>query len=582
MKIYPSNHIVTEKQSLNHNDIPVSYVITNTNSYEIKINKIAAQFEEEKLIYPFDVVDTSCYYFNKHNSKIDDISIKLNENGKTIYSPTNYTEFIPDTFRVEAIIKRNVQYNNTDEYNIRIGCFDKSTADKLITIFGDAANRKICPSNISVNGKANNVYSLLNSGIEENDFVIVQTKDGKEIKVDDTAQYLDYDRALSVNTNLWIGTDSFNGLKEVVNDKDKISYICPKLYKNDEYEIKTDKDITYRFDPQKDIQDLPMTEYTYINLFRDEYPPILLLEKENSGFIIISHNSFLEEIEKNTKLFYEILMYVFLTRYETVKSKELWITDYSIDCIRNKETSFLRNHEEVNLTKLIENKHCPIRDQYQLIAIDADNSNVIFTDIDSKKNLYFSKINKTDPEKKTSDKTMYSSNGTVIQYEDEVIKLIENKININVVNEQYLKIDNGLSSEYRLSKSQSTTIKIPDLTQIYYLVLVKNENDSYFRLINKKDYDYDFVKIAEIKTVLYNNIENIDIRKYGGGLPQNIIEIEDDYNLQDISNLQGRPYRDTYTSIIKLPKRLEQYDNIIQSELFKHRAVADNLIVLYE
>lgn len=582
MKIYPSNHVVTEKQSLDHNDIPVSYVITNTNSYEIKVNKIMAQFEEEKSIYPFDVIDTSYYYFDKNNNKIDDIPVKLNENGKTIYSPANYIEFIPDAFRAEAIIKRSVQYNNTDEYNMRIGCFDKSTADKLITIFGDAANRKICPSNIAVNGKASNVYSLLNSAIEDNDFVIIQTKDGKEIKADGTAQYLDYDRALSVNTNLWIGTDSFNGLKEVVNDKDKISYIYPKLYTNDEYEIKTDKDMTYRFDPQKDIPDLPMTKYKYINLFRDEYPPILLLEKENSGYIIISHNSFLEEIDKNTKLFYEILMHVFLTRYETVKSKELWITDYPIDCIRNKETSYLRNHEEVNLSKLIENKHCPIRDQYQLIAIDTDNSNVIFADIDSKKNLYFSKINKTDQEKKTTDKTMYSSNGTVIQYEDEVIKLIENKININVVNEQYLKIDNNLSSKYRFGKSQSTTIKIPDLTQVYYLVLVKDENDSYFRLINKKDYDYDFVKIAEIKTVLYNNIENIDIRKYGGGLPQNIIEIADDYNLQDISNLQGRPYRDTYTSIIKLPKRLEQYDNIIQSELFKHRAVADNLIVLYE
>lgn len=581
MKIYPSSHVIKEKQVIDHNDIPVSYIVTNTNSYEIKINKAIAQFEEEKSIYPFDVCNLNYYYFDKNNQK-KNIDLKLNENGKMIYAPTNYTEFIPDTFRVEAMIKRNVKYNNTDNFNIRVACFDKTIADTLITVFGNASDRKVCPSNVSVNGKASNVYSLLDSAIEDNDFVIVQTKDGKELKIDDATQYLDYDRALSVNTNLWIGTDSFEGLREVVEDKDKIIYKYPRLYQTDEYEIKTDDDITYRFDPEKEIADLPITEYIYTNLFQDKYPPILLLEKENSGFIVISHNSFLDEIENNAKLFYEILMHVFLNQYDIVKSKELWITDYEIDCIRNKETSFLRNHEEVNLAKLLENKNCPIGDEYRLIAIDADNSNVIFTDIDANENLYFSKIVKTDPEKKITDKSLYSTNNTVIQYEDEVIKVIENKISINVMNECYLKIDHGVSSKYRLSEPSSTLLKIDDLTQVYYLVLVKTEEDSYFKLINKKDYDYDFIKIAEIKTILYNNIENIDVRKYGGGLPQSVIEIADDFNLQDISNLQGRPYRDAYTSIIKLPKRLQPYDSIIQSELSKHRAVADNLIVLYE
>jgi hypothetical protein len=117
---------------------------------------------------------------------------------------------------------------------------------------------------------------------------------------------------------------------------------------------------------------------------------------------------------------------------------------------------------------------------------------------------------------------------------------------------------------------------------MYYLVLVKTSDDSYFRLVDKTDYDYDFIKIAEIKTVLYNNIENIDIRKCGGGLPENIVEVLDDYNLQDISHLKGRPYRNAYTSVIKLPKRLQKYDGIIKTELEKHRAVGDNLMLLYD
>lgn len=584
MKIYPSNHLITETKNVERDDIPVSYIMTNTNSYEIKIEKTISDFDEKKTIYPFDACDPNYYYFDKDENKIDILPLEAN-NGKMIYVPQNYTEFIPETFSVKATIKRNITYNNTNIFNIRAACFDKKTADKLITIFGDAPDRRLCPNNITVNNKSSNVYSLLNSNIEENDFIFVRTIDGQAMEANDETQYLDYDRVLSVNSNLWIGVDSFNGLKEIVNDADVTEYRHPKLYTDHQYKIKTVKnneDLTYRFDITKDIEYLPADKYTYSNLFYDEFPPVLLLEKKNKGFIIISHNSFIDDIENNVKLFYEVLIHVYLIRYQNITSKPSWITDHPIDYLRNKEVSFLKNHEEINLTKMLINPHCKIGDNYQLLSIDVDNDNVIFSDIDSKKNLYFQKINETDPVKNITDKTMYSVNGTVIQYTDEVIQMIEQKMNINIVNEQYILIDRCRSSKYRLDQEESTLLKIPDLTKIYYLVLVKTGKDSYFRLVDKTDYDYDFIKIAEIKTVLYNNIENIDIRKYGGGLPQNIVEINDDFNLQDISNLQGRPYRSAYSSVIKLPKRLEKYDEIIRSELLKHRAVADNLILLYK
>ena len=584
MKIYPSNHSVVETKNVERSDIPISYIMTNTNSYEIKIEKTIPDLNENKIIYPFDICKTDCYYFDKNEDKIEEPSFE-SINGQPTYVPTNYTEFIPEQFSVKAIIKREMSYNNTDTFNIRVACFDKATADKLITIFGDAPDRRLCPNNITVNNKVTNVYSLLNSDIEENDFVFVRTIDGQAMDVGGETQYLDYNRVLSANSNLWIGVDSFNGLKEIVDDSDNISYRYSKLYTDYQYEIKTIKNkenLTYRFDISKDTEYLPADKYTYSNLFYDEFPPILLLEIEKEGFIIISHNSFIDDIENNIKLFYEILMHVYLMRYQNATSKSSWITDFPVDYLRNKEISFLKNHEEINLTKMFENEHCKIGNNYRIINISIDNENVIFSDIDSKRNLYFSKINETDPAKNISDKTMYSLNKTLIQYTDEVIQMIEQKMNINIVNEQYILIDRCQSSRYRLDQQESTLLKIPDLTKIYYLVLVKTEKDSYFRLVEKDDYDYDFIKVAEIKTVLYNNIENIDIRKYGGGLPQNIVEINDDFNLQDISNLRGRPYRNAYSSVIKLPKRLEKYDEIIRSELLKHRAVADNLILLYE
>lgn len=574
--------MIVETQELTRSDIPVSYIMTNTDSYEIKINKLNAQFEETKEIRPFDVCNEEYYYFDSNENKIDYLHTELNENGQTVYLPENYTEFVPEKFRAEALVKRNVPYNNTDIFNMRISCFDEGTAEKLIAVFGDAPDRNICPNNITVNNKSTNVYSLIDSDIEENDFVFVRTIDGKAIKAEGDTQYLDYSRALSVHTNLWIGVDTFNGLKEVENDESGISFMYSKLYADHIHEIKTKDGFTYRFDVTKDIEDLPMDTYQYSNLFSDEYPPILLLEKENEGFIIISHNSFIDDIEKNIKLFYEILLHVFLSKYEKAISKESWITDNPIDYIGKQGVVCLKNHEEINLSKMLENKNCNIGDNYQLIAIDANNSNVIFTDIDSKNNLYFSKINKTDPAKKITEKTMFSINGTVIQYSEEVIMLIENKMNINVVNERYIRIDKCKSSKYRLNQEENTLLKIPDLAKMYYLVLVKTSDDSYFRLVDRTDYDYDFIKIAEIKTVLYNNIENIDIRKCGGGLPENIVEVLDDYNLQDISHLKGRPYRNAYTSVIKLPKRLQKYDGIIKTELEKHRAVGDNLMLLYD
>ena len=54
----------------------------------------------------------------------------------------------------------------------------------------------------------------------------------------------------------------------------------------------------------------------------------------------------------------------------------------------------------------------------------------------------------------------------------------------------------------------------------------------------------------------------------------------DNYNLFDIGHINGRPYREAGTMIITLPKKYEQYKDIIESTINKWK-VAENYAAIY-
>ena len=85
--------------------------------------------------------------------------------------------------------------------------------------------------------------------------------------------------------------------------------------------------------------------------------------------------------------------------------------------------------------------------------------------------------------------------------------------------------------------------------------------------------------LCELYTEVTKAPKVIDIRIFGGGLPDNA---KDDFNMIDIGNMYGRPYRIGSTLIIKLPKALQQYESLLLKELDKHIASGEIPVLIFE
>jgi hypothetical protein len=119
------------------------------------------------------------------------------------------------------------------------------------------------------------------------------------------------------------------------------------------------------------------------------------------------------------------------------------------------------------------------------------------------------------------------------------------------------------------------TVKV--LQSIIYLVCKSN----ILSLVYEEDYTQSSgtkLMVIEVdQSKVYSNV--FDMRQRGGGLS----ETEDDnYDLLDIGNIYGKSYRKAGTIVITLPKRLEQYKDLILKAINKHRAGEEYPIILFE
>jgi hypothetical protein len=102
-------------------------------------------------------------------------------------------------------------------------------------------------------------------------------------------------------------------------------------------------------------------------------------------------------------------------------------------------------------------------------------------------------------------------------------------------------------------------------------------------IINKDDLTsnvYYGKEIATIEVIQTNSTTELyDTRQRGGGIVEGV---EPNYDLMDVGNILGRPYRKAGTMIITLPKRLEQYRDII-TQAVQSNVVAEELpIIIFE
>lgn len=572
-------------------DIPLAQIDKNIKVSDINFTP-SDDFRKniDKSISPYDTFDSGDYIFFDNNNNISDIKLELKDN-KYIYNPGNTTEFIPSSFSMNATVKKNIVYNGFQKYNINVTVDNLDNWPNMISIFGDAYKRGVCPSNIEINGGSTEKSSLASGSIDDTDILFIKSKDGNvysdgtEIPITDL---------LKKHVNMWLAIED-TSLKIFAqnNGSSKITNRFKTLYTG---EIQYNSSNNYSL-----LNGLGFNELSDIVKYNGNYSviepyvednPVVILHMDGYGFVVVSDAGFFNNLSDNAKIIYDVMAYVYFNTYIDTIEKTSWITNESIDFIGRPSIVLNRNHDVLNLDKMVNEVESDIQSFYTLCRVNI-NSNytkkVFFIEKDSNNNLYFGKFNSsgdTDPEKPNGYKSLLTTKNTIMYYDCAGIKQKESLISAQgIINDDtkknYININPFYSSKNRLRISENKLIEIPQIGIVYNILAteIKENNESDIEIKRRSDgVDDGFIKIGEA-IVEYTDLKICnDIRITGGGLPENM---PDDFDMLDISNLYGRLIRRGTSLIIKLPKVYEKYDKYIRDAVNKYKNASTYIVLKY-
>lgn len=572
-------------------DIPLAQIDKNIKVSDINFTP-SDDFRKsiDKSISPYDTFDSGDYIFFDNNNNISDIKLELKDN-KYIYNPGNTTEFIPSNFSMNATVKKNIVYNGFQKYNINVTVDNLDNWPNMISIFGDAYKRGVCPSNIEINGGSTEKSSLASGSIDDTDILFIKSKDGNvysdgtEIPITDL---------LKKHVNMWIAIED-TSLKIFAqnNGSSKITNRFKTLYIG---EIQYNSSNNYSL-----LNGLGFNELSDIIKYNGNYSviepyvednPVVILHMDGYGFVVVSDAGFFNNLSDNAKIIYDVMAYVYFNTYIDTIEKTSWITNESIDFIGRPSIVLNKNHSVLNLDKMVDEVESDIQSFYTLCRVNI-NSNytkkVFFIEKDSNNNLYFGKFNSsgdTDPEKPNGYKSLLTTKNTIMYYDCAGIKQKESLISAQgIINDDtkknYININPFYSSKNRLRISENKLIEIPQIGIVYNILAteIKENNESDIEIKRRSDgVDDGFIKIGEV-IVEYTDLKICnDIRITGGGLPENM---PDDFDMLDISNLYGRLIRRGTSLIIKLPKVYEKYDKYIRDAVNKYKNASTYIVLKY-
>lgn len=591
MKIYPGRHQVEQVKTVDNNrDIPLAFIDANYRDYVVNVLPRMSSNKMEPVIPYEELHSLDVCLFDSNRNEIDNTSILQRDRDKYYYVPQKAMAFTPQRFNYSVVGKKRMSYKMNMQYDIKVGCVDNDTMDfskLMIKVFGDAPIRKICPNNVFVNSGDVSVESLVNSSIADNDFVFIKAKDEKTYK--EINQEIDLNLFLNEHTNVWLSVDSFSNNELVYNLpessqevilKKPIVYNCPALKTN-----------LFKLSSLKNEQGV-----IYHNIFTGEHTAAIIKEYPNKGFVIMTPSSFIDHIENNVKLFYEIMMYVYLNSYcESNKINE-WITDIVPDyvAINNKlikKVNFSSNIEFNRLLNLSKN-------DVDLVDVKITPDNVKFAGISNnhilfRKDMSNENVQYTDPAKPSGSISIFTPRQNIVYYKDFIYKIEENvqeKITWELQNgrlifniKPFVDSLNGINIKQESSLQfllfEITNNAIINVTEAtLYLVC----RDNILNLVPESIYtNTNGIIIAEIQiNQLDNKSQVYDMRQRGGGCLESVTDPTQ--SLLDIGNISGMSYRKAGTVIITLPKRLEPFEDLITKVVQKHIVAEELPIILFE
>ena len=614
MKIYPSKHkiksIPTSKIDTDLN-IPLAYV--DIDYTKNKVSKIVdANFSTNKktILYPGQLFENKDFkLFNKLEEEITNKdNLFYYTDGQYAFYPNNTIKFTPKKFLWKATVKRNFTYNISNTYNINIGCkYNDDLNKRLINAFMDPSNRDLLVhSNIKINNDSTNYSTFSSIENEKADFMFIKSHNCKHYDTDQTLE-INTKEFLDAHTNVWFGCEDAVYLNESYK---MLLATNPTTFRvtNPIVTKECTVDSSYYFDLSTVSTPVGVTVH---NIFDTTLVPVLILEYENLGFIIITSYTILDDPLKYESLMYEVMMYVYTKSYESTDYINDWITyklpDYEVNNgIYSIKSGFVSKKSITSLLNLT--------DDYNLISLDIKDDNTVRT-LSTEDTTNSSggnivclgqnggrpifAINGTltgyiEPNKPEGWKSVYCDGS--VYYIEKLYYLIEEDITNKIIiaekdNSLIVKLYSFKSSKLNINKQSDSTIQISyiktdgDLVQrikeaeyvVYYIKAYDKIEFCYAEDYIEDDSKYKLFNILVEQTD--SAIEIHDMRQLGGGLSE---EEPDDFELLDIGHINGRPYRMAGALVLTMPTKYSSYDEYIQKVINKYKTAEDYIAVFYK
>ena len=580
MKIHLAKHQISEASSVGARDIPLAYVDTKDSTFEAKF-RLEKDFatETSTLVRAYHKLpDSSTILFDENAQPIKDASIRR-QGAYYIYEPSNAKEFTPANFTAHALIQRRMTYSSSDQYDFKIGVLDPSKelplCTKLIGIFGDAYRRGDCPPNVRANGGAMTPQTLLNATENDSDFIFVEGDPDKK------PHGLNIATVLKKHVNVWVSAESLECLEKADPEIAYQEGILSSAYHPSARELLPER----TFNTKKHLDSFPPADYNYSH----PYPDVMIVEKPRGGFLIVTPKELLDNCGKNIKLIYDVLLFVFFKSYQESLSAFSWITDEPVDYVAYSQTPLNLHHKTINLEALLYNEGYDLRNQYRLIEVVSSNPGVSFINMAPNKDLFFRKTASTsdaDPVKPANAISYLTTKDTVVIYEQDEVYLMTSRVPLTskTLPGGCCVVVGPVHDSIRcIYSDEPQELIVPNINMVWFVCTKRGNalSTNTFSLVEQGEYSLakDGYKVAEVRVVPHYDAKLIDVRTPGGGLPAGERDV---YNLMDIGNVYGRPYRIGSTLIVRLPLKLRKHKDKIMAAVKKHIAAGEYPVLIFE
>ena len=590
MKIYPQEHEIMESSDILVKDIPLAYIDTADDQYKVDIN-VENSFlaDERRQIRPYDVFnDQFTCFFDSNDKILSNVPLKRKGN-RYYYEPAGATEFAPTRFSCLVTCQRNDKYRSNLHYDIKVWASSEQLTYDLVNIFGDAWKTGRAPQNILVNGGAMTGGQYIGQSKDEmlkDDFLFFESPDGVQFKTLDAAGRevladIPVDEYLDKHVNVWLSVDKFDEMMNKVTTSPL--HTTPEVFSKRDYYIHTKKGMpVFSLDTRHYHYDDPTYKYDLYN------QSVLLLEKPGKGFVIVTPKELLDNSMHYAGIIYEILLKIYCSTYFDVPTQETWIAARPVDFAVDRSDRFSKSQGSINLTRTI--LDCDQRTDMSYTVKSVTTSKpelVVFSGMDADGEMHFISLNANEPKKPEGAVSYYTSSGNIVFYKPEDVYLIERPFKANYSvdsnNVIHIIIEPTKSSVHKLHTEQRYELIVPNNHGTYYICAnpLPGELSTIFNLVLSTKYDQsrDGYKIAAVVISCEQHTKIYDVRIMGGGLPE---QLPDDYNMMDIGNLNGRPFRLGSTNIIRLPMAYKKYKDKIEDAVNLHAASGEYNIIVFD